>query len=315
MKFVQFLNQTIKKELLTFDDKVVMYGQNVDAASCLSGLTRGMSAIENVVPSNSQNSENMLVGNGFGMMLNGVSSIFFMKQLDFLLLGIDQITNTYNIIRQHEPSASFTIFPVTVDSGYEGPQAILNNIESFCSIADIDAYSFTNNIDSALILEKYLLKPGFRVLSSGQRLLQSDLLELELVYKDLNLNFLQYSSGEDACILCLNHSLPYGLELQKKLLITGRTASIFSINTHSDFNSEFILNEIKKTNKVVLIDDSRGHNSSLKNLSLKIHQSIPNSKVIDLVRNKSERLLKPYEDLMKVDYNAVLKFLISNNIK
>jgi pyruvate/2-oxoglutarate/acetoin dehydrogenase E1 component len=315
MKFVQFLNQTIKKELLAFDDKVVIYGQNVDAASCLSGLTRGISAIEGVVPSNSQNSENMLVGNGFGMMLNGVSSIFFMKQLDFLLLGIDQITNTYNIIRQHEPAASFTIFPVTVDSGYEGPQAILNNIESFCSIADIEAYSFTNNIDSALILEKYLLKPGFRILSSGQRLLQSDLLELELAYKDLNLNFFQYSSGEDACILCLNHSLPYGLELQKKLLIAGKTASIFSINTHSDFNSEFILNEIKKTNKVVLIDDSRGCNSSLKNLSLKIHQSIPNSKVIDLVRSKSERFLKPYEDLMEIDYNIVIKSLISNNIK
>ena len=112
MKFVQYLNQILKEELSGFDNKVVTYGQNVHAGSCLSGLTRDISSIENVVPSNSQNSENMLVGKGFGMMLSGVSSVFFMKQLDFLLLGIDQIANTYNIIRQHDCEAAFTIFPV-----------------------------------------------------------------------------------------------------------------------------------------------------------------------------------------------------------
>ena len=266
-------------------------------------------------PSNSQNSENMLVGNGFGMMLNGVSSIFFMKQLDFLLLGIDQLVNTYNIIRHQDINASFTIFPVTVDSGYEGPQAILNNLESFSSIADVEAYSFTNNIDSSLILQEYLLKPGFRILTSGQRLLQSDLLEMELVYKDPELNFFQYSKGDDACIFCLNHSLPYGLELKKEMLNRGLRASLFSINTHSNFESEVLIGEIRKSNNAILIDDSRGPNTALKTLALKIHQSIPNSKVISLVRQESERLLKPYEDLMKIDYNSVIKSFSPNNLK
>ena len=60
---------------------------------------------------NTPNVENTLVGFGFGMMLNGVNSVFFMKQFDFLLLGMDQLVNTYNVIRQNEPKASFTIFP------------------------------------------------------------------------------------------------------------------------------------------------------------------------------------------------------------
>ena len=54
----------------------VVYGQNVNAGSSLSGLTRGLSMQNSSLLINTQNSENSLVGIGFGLMLNGVSSIF-----------------------------------------------------------------------------------------------------------------------------------------------------------------------------------------------------------------------------------------------
>tara|TARA_Y100000739_G_scaffold67931_1_gene56991 strand:- start:454 stop:1404 length:951 start_codon:yes stop_codon:yes gene_type:complete len=313
MKFVQFLNQILIKELSSFNNEVVVYGQNVHAGSCLSGLTRDISSLDKVVSSNSQNSENMLVGKGFGLMLNGVSSVFFMKQLDFLLLGIDQIVNTYNIIRQQDCNAAFTIFPVTVDSGYEGPQAILNNVESFSAIADVEAYSFTNKIDSSLIIENYLLKPGFRILSSGQRLLQSDLLELDLIYKDPDLNFIQYTKGNDVSILCFNHSLPYGLELSELILSKGLSSSLFSINNHSDFKKDVLLKEIAISKKVILIDDSRGENNALNRVALEINRSILDVKVTEAVRKQSERLIKPYEDSMKIDYNSLINSTFSDN--
>ena len=313
MKFVQFLNQILIKELSSFNNEVVIYGQNVHAGSCLSGLTRDISSLDKVVSSNSQNSENMLVGKGFGLMLNGVSSVFFMKQLDFLLLGIDQIVNTYNIIRQQDCNAAFTIFPVTVDSGYEGPQAILNNVESFSAIADVEAYSFTNKIDSSLIIENYLLKPGFRILSSGQRLLQSDLLELDLIYKDPDLNFIQYTKGNDVSILCFNHSLPYGLELSELILSKGLSSSLFSINNHSDFKKDVLLKEIAISKKVILIDDSSGENNALNRVALEINRSILDVKVTEAVRKQSERLIKPYEDSMKIDYNSLINSTFSDN--
>ena len=313
MKFVKFLNQILIKELSSFNNEVVIYGQNVHAGSCLSGLTRDISSLDKVVSSNSQNSENMLVGKGFGLMLNGVSSVFFMKQLDFLLLGIDQIVNTYNIIRQQDCNAAFTIFPVTVDSGYEGPQAILNNVESFSAIADVEAYSFTNKIDSSLIIENYLLKPGFRILSSGQRLLQSDLLELDLIYKDPDLNFIQYTKGNDVSILCFNHSLPYGLELSELILSKGLSSSLFSINNHGNFKSDALLKEIAISKKVILIDDSRGENNALNRVALEINRSIPDVKVTEAVRKQSERLIKPYEDSMKIDYNSLINSTFSDN--
>ena len=130
MKYVQYLNSLIKEQLSCQSD-IVIFGQNIDAGSSLSGLTRGLSVKKGIVI-NTQNSENLLVGAGFGLMLNSVSSVFFMKQMDFLLLGIDHLVNTYNIIRQVNPKASFTIFPITVDSGFEGPQSSLNNFDDFC---------------------------------------------------------------------------------------------------------------------------------------------------------------------------------------
>ena len=128
MKYVQYINSLLK-EHISNNEHLVLYGQNIDAGSCLSGLTRGLSSFNDGLTINTPNSENSLVGVGYGLMLNDVSSIFFMKQMDFLLLGIDQLVNTYNLIRQTKPSASFTIFPVTVDSGYEGPQSSLNNFQ------------------------------------------------------------------------------------------------------------------------------------------------------------------------------------------
>ena len=119
MKYVQFINTLIKNEVKN-KSEIILFGQNINAGSSLSGLTRGLKLKNNCLILNTQNSENLLVGAGFGMMLNSVSSVFFMKQLDFLLLGIDHLVNTYNILRQFKPMASFTIFPITVDSGYEG---------------------------------------------------------------------------------------------------------------------------------------------------------------------------------------------------
>ena len=80
-------------------DELVLFGQNINAGSCLGGLTRNLKVKENSKVINSTNSENTLCGFGFGLLIGGVNSILFMKQLDFLLLGIDHLVNTFNIIR------------------------------------------------------------------------------------------------------------------------------------------------------------------------------------------------------------------------
>ena len=111
MKYVEYVNRLIRDEVIK-TDRLVLYGQNINAGSCLGGLTKNLKVRNNSKIINTQNSENTLVGVGFGLMLNKISSIFFMKQLDFLILGIDHLVNTYNIIRANAPKASFTIMPI-----------------------------------------------------------------------------------------------------------------------------------------------------------------------------------------------------------
>ena len=310
MKYVQYINSLLKEHLSNEPD-VVLFGQNIDAGSCLSGLTRGLSASNKGLTLNTQNSENSLVGVGFGLMLNEVSSIFFMKQSDFLLLGIDQLVNTYNVIRQTKPSASFTIFPVTVDSGYEGPQSSLNNFDDFCSIAGIEGYSFTNKVDAANIISNHLTKPGFRILSTGQRLLQKEVLDLESLYQDENCNYFQYKKGSDVTIVCFNNSLPYGLELYNVMRESSIASSLFSVNSHLHVNYSRILDDVKNSKKLILIDDTKSRNRLSDRFLVDVLNACTLKNKIIISRTTTNESFYPCKDELDIDYNKIINDITS----
>lgn len=310
MKYVQYVNSLIKGAVKD-NGNAVLFGQNIDAGSCLSGLTRGVSDVNEGMTLNTPNVENTLVGVGFGLMLNGVPSVFFMKQLDFLLLGIDHMVNTYNVIRQTQPDASFTIFPVTVDSGYEGPQAALNNFDDFCSIAGVEGFSFTNKADSDKIINEYMFKPGFRILSTGQRLLKLDTLNLDVVYEDPEFKYFQYAKGEAVSIVCFNHALAYGVELKDSLTENGASASLFSINSHLHSNYDHILEDISRTRKLVIIDDSKSRNRlSDRFLADALSVCDLEMKKIIVPELRADSFY-PREDSLDIDYREVVEEIVS----
>ena len=180
MKYIQFVNSLIRKKSLD-TDKLVLFGQNINAGSCISGLTKNIKVKEGSMIINTPNCENTQAGLGLGLMINGVSSVFFMKQQDFLLLGIDQLVNTYNFIRRNNPSASFTIVFVIVDLGYQGLQSSLNNFGDFCSIARIPGFTITNKSDAEKIIDKYLVHPGFRIMGVSQRLFKEEMMDIVIL--------------------------------------------------------------------------------------------------------------------------------------
>ena len=309
MKYVQFVNSVLKS-IIQKERNLVLYGQNINAGSCLSGLTIGLGDANKGLTINTQNSENTLVGVGFGLMLNSTSSIFFMKQMDFLLLGIDHLVNTYNIIRHEDPKASFTIFPVTVDSGYEGPQSALNNFNDFCSIAGVTGLSFTNKIDTEQILLKYLVRPGFRILSPSQRLLQKDVLDIKVHYQDNDCRFFQYEKGNDCSIICFNYSLPYGVILHKVLSQKKVYASLFSINSYSEVDYTNIISDLRKTKKLVLIDDSKSNNRLSDKFLNCVYSTCELDKNIVIDRKCNNGMFFPRHDQLEIDYMTIAEKLI-----
>lgn len=308
MKYLEFINGLIRDEVYRAE-KLVLYGQNINAGSCLGGLTRNLKVRDGSMIINTPNSENTLVGVGFGLMLNNVSSVFFMKQQDFLLLGIDHLVNTYNIIRVNAPGASFTIMPIIVDSGYEGPQSSLNNFGDFCSIAGISGFSCTNKIDTERIIKKHLITPGFRIIGVSQRLLRQELLDLEVISSCQDENYFKYRAGEDATIVCFNYSLPYGLELYNKLQATGINASLFSVNTYSRFYFSPIVHDLVKTKKLVLFDDSKSVNLSCDRFLFDAADKCHIGRKIIIKRELSKEMFYPVSDELKVNYDEIIESL------
>ncbi len=129
--FRKILKNNVKKNSTFF-------GQNITFGSRISGLTMGIENIKNVKIYNTQNSEATLIGFGLGLMLKNKFAIYFAKQLDFLLLGMDQIVNTYNYIQFKNKIGSFSIITYIVDSGFEGPQSRLHALQEISSLSFVN---------------------------------------------------------------------------------------------------------------------------------------------------------------------------------
>ena len=82
---------------------IFIFGENIDTGSRISGLARGLTVNPAGRIQNVGNCELTHAGVGLGMMLDGGQAALFAKQLDFMLLGLDQFVNTFNIIRASTP--------------------------------------------------------------------------------------------------------------------------------------------------------------------------------------------------------------------
>lgn len=308
MRYVEFVNELIRKKV-SEQENIVLFGQNISAGSCLAGLTKNLKSSERITIINTPNSENSLCGIGFGMMINGVNSIFFMKQQDFLLLGIDHLVNTYNFIRRKTPLASFTIVFITVDSGYQGLHSSLNNFGDFCSIARVPGFTITNRADAEEIVNKHLVSPGFRIISVSQRLFGQEILDIEKTYSNEQANLFQYSGGNDCTIVCFNLSFPYGYELQNKLKEKAVSSSLFSVNSPVPIGWEKIISDVEKTNNLVIIDDSKSENLSFNSLIVNVLEKCSLKNKIIIKRDFSKDWLSPSLDDLEINYDKIINEL------
>jgi pyruvate/2-oxoglutarate/acetoin dehydrogenase E1 component len=309
MKYLQHVNGAIRQAIEAHPAEVVMFGQNIAAGSCLGGLTRNLPNGGRYRVLNTPNVENTMVGVGFGMMMAGVSSIFFMKQQDFLLLGIDHLVNTYNYIRQSEPRASFTIVTIVVDQGYQGIQSSLNNFADFCSIARVPGYSVTNLHDVDAVIGSHLLAPGFRILGVSQRLFHTDVIEWSEDRVDaLDGGIFRYARGADVTLVACNFAFPQAVALRRELRERGTEASLFSVSAALPVDWTPILADARRTRKAVLLDDSKSANRPCYALATALYEQ-GCERVLVLARPSTDDLLRPHPEEFVVDADVVLSGL------
>lgn len=309
MQYIEYLNQLIRNEVMKTKHPV-LFGQNINAGSCLGGLTCDMVVGSDGRIINTINAENTLVGFGFGLMLGGAQGVFFMKQMDFLLLGIDQLVNTYNIIRsvQHQPkTGSFTIVAMVVDSGYEGPQSSLNNFGDFCSIARIPGFVITNKTDADYLIPKHLMQPGFRIIGLSQRLGRKEIIDPGMSASVLG-GIVQYTNGEDATVVSFNFSFPQAQSLCQTLAHNGINAAHFNVNSALTINWSPIIKSVSKTKKIIVVDDSKSAHIPADSLLAEFVGTSLQKKIV-IRRELGDNWLYPTSDLFEINENQVLKNL------
>ena len=309
--YVEFVNRRIKAAIAS-EPRVVIYGQNVGTGSCLSGLSRGFDKLSNCTVINTTNAEGTLVGMGFGLLLRGVSSIFFMKQQDFLLLGVEQLTNTANALRHRSLTASFTIVAIVVDSGWEGPQSCLNNLSDFSSFSHVPGYAIAGRAEAEAIVDGHLTAPGIRLIAVSQRLFRGPIVDYgapQALGHDKGV--IRYASGGDATIVSFNLAFPQAAELHRKLTEGGVDASLYSVPATMPESIDAILDDVARTRRVVVIDDSKSVNTPAHAFIAAARARAAGVHVVEAFRGWTPESAAPNADVMEIDPSRVLSELTS----
>lgn len=239
---------------------VLLYGENIDTGSRIAGLARGLKVNPAGRILNVGNCELTHIGLGLGMMLDGGNAAVFMKQLDFLLLGIDQMVNTFNFIRTTRPAGdygSFTIYPIVCDQGYQGPQSSLNAASDFASMVNIPVYCLNGAEDARQVIRDQFVAPGFRVVCVSQRLFGAPSLDLPVESRSADNAVFRYRSGTDVTIACYNFSLRDGVELADQLAAEGITADLFHVNYVPGMDTRPLVESCARTGALIAVDDSK----------------------------------------------------------
>ena len=294
---------------------LLLFGENINQGSCISGLARGLDDSPTIKVVNVGNCELTHVGVGLGILLDGGSSVLIVKQLDFLLLSLDQIVNTYYWIRAYTPlssQGSFTIYCLICDQGLQGPQSSLNNASDIASLANIDVYCLNTATEIDDVVRHRFVSPGFRIVCLSQRYLGSEPINPKLLTRSSDYAVYQYLEGTHLTILCYNFSLRIGFRISEELLALGFTCDVFHVNYLPRANLQLIINSCSRSNRLLILDDSKSVGGLCNYHLSHLVSEHPNLKSLVLSRKPlSSKDYSVHDDSFDVDVNDVLKFIHS----
>ena len=207
------------------------------------------------------------------MMLDKGNAILFVKQLDFLLLALDQICNTYNYIRAanyKKDLGSFTIISIVCDHGFQGPQSSLNAGGDFSSIANLPVYCLNEFADIREIISSEILNPGFRILTISQRAIPNSVEMDKFKSISSDKSIFHYLDGDLFTMVCVNFSLNRYSSRIQNIYKSNIRFDLFHINFLPGQNYEMILESVRKTKKLIIIDDSKSNIKLADNLVSKL---------------------------------------------
>ena len=259
---VQEVVRAINEAAWSTGAPLVMAGENIDTGSRIAGIARGLEPKDGDRILNLGNCELTHCGIGFGVMLDGGHFALFMKQLDFLLLGLDQLVNTYQFIRAHRDPAelgSFTIYLIVCDQGYQGAQSSLNAVGDVAALARIPTFCLNAVADIDEVVRKEFFGRGVRIVAVSQRQFGMDPLVLDLVERSSDLSSFRYSRGDDLTLVSFNFALRQCVDIVGRLEAVGLTVDLFHHNFVPGADRAPLVESAQRTGHLLVLDDSKSY--------------------------------------------------------
>ena len=296
----KFTNDLCKK----IKPNTIIFGQNVTTGSRISGLTNKVEVIKNVEVINTQNSEASLIGFGFGLMISKINSIYFAKQLDFIILGLDHIVNTLNSVLLQKIKSSFSIITYIVDSGFEGPQSRFHCLSEISSMSKANCCYLVFPDDIKINLKKINQK-GLNIFCLSQKFSKQKI-NPKVSYADESGDYFKYNSGKKYTFVTMGFAAYEVYDLIKNNL-KFRDVDLFVITNPSFKKVDKILESIIKTKNVYLFDDSRSQNKNLNQLEVLIRKQSKKINIKKIYRKENIKSLYPNSDnyLSEFDINKL----------
>ena len=311
LTFAQYVNTKIRQRFSSYEHSVI-FGQNIISGSRISGLGVGLDQISNCVALNTTNSENSLMGLGFGLALSETPSLFLMKQHDFALLGLDQLTNTHNVLRDGKLLAPFIILMVVIDSGFEGPQASLSSLDEFASLSKAPIYflSSKESIDKAFELSN---APGLHIMALSQKNMKNICTPSQLQVINFNeATIYRYQSMKNKpkiAVVFFGVNISIAREISEKLSDKSYCVSLVNIIRLSKIEvTSTLFYEISQHDRIVVIDTGKSDVHFSTDLALNLKESGDH---VDLYqRDSSQNWSVVSDDAIGFDVQSIIQKIV-----
>ena len=310
--YLQVMNQVISDHVNKMKNTLV-YGENIDRGSFISGLSKNLIPGPTRIVRNVGNCEYTHCGVGFGLMMSGHNAVLYVKQLDFMMLGIDHFVSTYGSIcatKYQQPIGSFTIVTAIYDQGFQGPQSSFRGLNEICSMSGASGFLLQELSDAEKIVNEEISKPGFRFIALSQGKVNEQLSELLVVDAAPDNSVIQFRRGTDASIVCFGHSLPHGKSLVNLCNERGVNASLFSANYVREAKWEIAVQDASRSEKLVIIGDTRSTTSLAFRFLTDVLEFDPDVE-FTVVRNRAEMSTAVSDERFDVDRKKVIAWIVS----
>ena len=310
--YLQAMNQIISDHVNQMENTLV-YGENLDRGSFISGLSKNLVSGPTRLVKNVGNCEYTHCGVGFGLMISGKNAVLFVKQLDFMMLGIDHFVSTYGSIRAtkyQQPLGSFTIVTAIYDQGFQGPQSSFRGLGEICSMSGVSGFLLQELSDARKIVAEEISKPGIRFLALSQRKASEELTEINIVDAAPDNSVIQYRRGSDATIACFGYSLTQGKSLANLGTNKSLNVSLFSFNYVEDAAWNIAIQNALQTKKLIILDDSQGTTSLAFRFLTEVLEFDPEVR-FTVVRSRVKKSTAVSDERFDVDCERVITWIIS----